>query len=154
MACFLDVPVVTGWTKAQVILQAIAAIGAIAALLYSLKNFTKTLRDSYYIQLDKMYFDLLKLIVERPYLIAPAETRKDDEGKQGEYEAYAFMVWNFIETIFDRCPGNAHLCETWYPIIETENLLHRKWFDEARNRSKFKTKFVDFIVQEKYKNAK
>ncbi len=154
MTYLLESFVVSGWTKAQVIVEAITAIGAVAAVVYSLQNFTRTLRDSYYVQLDRMYFDLLKLIVERPYLLDPALAESGDEARQREYDAFAFMVWNFVETIFDRCGGDEHLCDTWYPVIEAENRLHRKWFDEDNNRTKFKPAFVEFIVQKKYERGR
>lgn len=154
MIYFQYSPLVSGWTKAQVIVEGIGAVGAVGALLYSLHNFTKTMRDSYYVQLDRMYFDLLRMVIERPYLLDFSTATSADGGKMREYDAFAFMVWNFVETIYDRCEGDEHLCETWYPIIENENELHRTWFDEDRNRRKFKPKFVEFIVQKKYERRK
>ena len=57
------------------------------------------------------------------------------------------MVWNFVETIYDRCQGRfkQRLRDTWYPIIAAENALHRAWFDRPENRGKFKPVFVKFI---------
>ena len=134
---------VTGWTQTQAIAESVAAVGIVFTLFYSLWSFTKTLRDSYYAELDRVYFELLKIALERPYLldfaIAP------DPTKQREYDAYAFMVWNFLETIVDRCGTNKQLCDTWYPVIAAENALHRKWFDLPANRSKFKQAFINFV---------
>ena len=62
------------------------------------------------------------------------------------------MVWNFIEAIHDRCDGDKELKVTWYPVIDAENRLHRKWFDEERNKHKFKEAFREFIKQEKFKH--
>ena len=66
---------------------------------------------------------------------------------------YAFMVWNFLETVFDRCHRHKQLRDTWYPIISAENMLHRKWFDERANRTRFKQAFVAFI-ESRYPNAR
>ena len=54
------------------------------------------------------------------------------------------MVWNFVETIFDRCQGwsKRRLRETWYPIIAAENAVHRQWFELPENRRRFKQSFV------------
>jgi hypothetical protein len=60
------------------------------------------------------------------------------------------MVWNFVETIYDRCQGwsKRRLRETWYPIIASENALHRQWFELPENRRRFKQRFVRFIEKQ------
>ena len=75
-------------------------------------------------------FELLKIALDRPHLVDFAG-RRPDPNKQREYDAYAFMIWNFAETVFDRCQGwgKKSLRTTWYPVVAAENALHRKWFD-------------------------
>jgi hypothetical protein len=133
------------WSKAGVIAEALGSIGIMCTLFYSVWSFTRTLRDAYYAELDRVYFELLKIGLERPELLAyPASP---DPAKAGQYGAYAFMVWNFLETIFDRCQGwsKRRLRETWFPIIAAENDLHRAWFELPENRRRFKQRFVRFI---------
>jgi hypothetical protein len=133
------------WSKAGVIAEALGSIGIVFTLFYSVWSFTTTLRDAYYAELDRVYFELLKIGLERPELLSfPASP---DPAKAGQYGAYAFMVWNFLETIFDRCQGwsKRRLRETWFPIIAAENALHREWFDVPQNRRRFKQRFVRFI---------
>lgn len=144
MACILFQALST-WTKVQVIAEIVVAIGVMFTLFYSMWSFTRALRDGYYAELDRVYFELLKLALERPYLLDP--TALSDPSQQREYDAYAFMVWNFVETVFDRCRGwgKKTLRETWYPVIGAENALHRQWFDLPANRSKFKKDFCSFI---------
>jgi hypothetical protein len=133
------------WTKASVIAQALGSIGIILTLCYSAWTFATTLREGYYAELDRVYFELLKTALERPYLLASPPPM--DPVRAKEYDAYAFMVWNFIETVVDRCEArsNRHLRETWYPIVAAENALHRAWFDLPENRRKFKDRFCRFI---------
>ena len=133
------------WEKAGVIAEAMGSLGIMFTLFYSVWSFTRTLRDAYYAELDRVYFELLKIGLERPELLSfPASP---DPARATEYGAYAFMVWNFIETIFDRCQGwsKRRLRETWYPIIDAEYALHRGWFDLPANRRRFKQRFVQFI---------
>jgi hypothetical protein len=133
------------WSKAGVIAEALGSIGIVFTLFYSVWSFTTTLRDAYYAELDRVYFELLKIGLERPELLSyPAAP---DPAKAGQYGAYAFMVWNFLETIFDRCQGRSkrRLRETWFPIIAAENALHRAWFELPENRRRFKQRFVRFI---------
>ena len=136
------------WTKVQVIAEIVVAIGVVFTLFYSLWSFTRTLRDGYYAELDRVYFELLKIALERPHLLDPATS--SDPARQREYDAYAFMVWNFVETVFDRCQGwgKRSLRDTWYPVIEAENALHRQWFDVPANRSKFKPHFCSFVERQ------
>ena len=150
MSCIL-LEMVSGWAKAQVIVDAVAAVGVVLTLLYSVRNFTQTLRDSYYAELDRVYLELLKIALEKPYLLDFATA--PDPNKQREYDTYAFMVWNFLETIVDRCQGNKQLVATWYPIIAAENALHRNWFDLPVNRSKFKQGFIAFIEKQYPKSS-
>ena len=140
-----DADVMTVWSKAAVIAEAVGGVGIIFTLFYSIWSFRTTLRDSYYAELDRVYFDLLKIGLEDPDLLDFPVTH--DPRKAREYDAYAFMVWNFIETIFDRCQGwsKRRLRETWYPIIAAENARHRDWFNLRHNRQRFKGRFCRFI---------
>lgn len=137
--------VMTAWEKAAVIADSAAAVGIVLTLFYSIWSFRTTLRDSYYAELDRVYFDLLTLGLEHPELLDYATS--PDPGKAREYDAYAFMVWNFVETVYDRCQGwtKRRLRETWYPVIAAENARHRAWFNLPENRVKFKEPFRRFI---------
>ncbi|HVZ71248.1 MAG TPA: hypothetical protein VHJ20_02640 [Polyangia bacterium] len=136
------------WSKAQVIVEGLGSLGIVATLFYSVWSFRTTIRDASYAELDRVYFDILKLGLERPDLLSfGVSPTSDDPAKAREYGAYAFMVWNFVETVFDRCEAwsRRRLRETWYPVIAAENALHRAWFDEPANRIKFKPRFVRFV---------
>lgn len=63
--------------------------------------------------------------------------------EKSRYETYAFICWNFCETIYDKMDDD--LMRTWSVVIENENRLHRRWFEQAENQSKFKKEFRDFI---------
>ena len=144
-----EADIAMAWTKAEVVATALGSIGIVLTLFYSAWSFRTTLREGYYAELDRVYFELLKIALERPYLRATLPPA--DPARASEYEAYAFMVWNFLETVVDRCDGtsNPTLRETWYPIVATESALHRAWFDAPENRRKFKERFCRFI-EERY----
>ena len=142
------------WSKAGVIAEALGSIGIVFTLFYSVWSFKTTLRDAFYAEIDRVYFELLKIGLERPELLtyptSPTSPTSPDPAKASQYGAYAFMVWNFVETIFDRCQGwsKRRLRETWYPIIASENALHRAWFELPDNRRRFKQRFVRFIEKQ------
>ncbi len=133
----------TMWAAIGTIAQSFASIMAIIALLYSMSTYRKSLQVSHYTELDTMYFNLLKAVVDKPHLNNPKAIRTEEQ--EIEYDSYAFMVWNFLEAIYDRCECHAHLCSTWYPVIDTEHQKHRMWFAHPDNKNKFKDAFHEFI---------
>lgn len=80
-----------------------------AALNKSHHSYVQALVDSRYDAMDKLYFDLLRERREKPY-----SADADDP--------YALMVWNFIETIIDKCEKDpsGELMKTWAPLISAE----------------------------------
>lgn len=149
MDIFFNSDYSTMWTALGVIAQGFASIMAVAALIYSMTTFSKSLQTSHYTELDSMYFDLLKTALEKPHLNNPIATRSDDQ--KIEYDIYAFMVWNFLEAVHDRCGHDKNLCSTWYAVIDAENGKHREWFDHPDNKHKFKDAFHEFIRNSKFK---
>lgn len=143
------------WNNFGNIAKVIAAIVTVAALIYSIAALRKTLQTSHYAELDTMYFNLLKSALDKPYLNNPKTL--DTDKQKSEYEIYAFMVWNFLETIYDRCGPSKRLIrirelrDTWYPVIVTENHLQREWFDNPDNKLKFKDEFHEFIRSDGFK---
>ncbi len=129
------------------IIQALAALIssllAGTALLYSMFAYTRNLKVSHYNELDRIYQSLLTLAFHSTYLTQP-ETITTKE-QQEKYDIYAFMVWNFLESIYDKCLKDEHLRDTWVPIIEVEGILHNKWFKREENMPKFKPQFSNFI---------
>jgi hypothetical protein len=140
-----DADVMTMWTEASVIATALGSIGIVLTLFYSAYTFKTTLRQGYYAELDRVYFDLLRLGLERPYLRSSLPPAEPTQAR--EYETYAFMTWNFLETVVDRCESSSEptLRETWYPVVATEGALHRRWFEVPENRRRFKARFCQFI---------
>jgi hypothetical protein len=106
------------------------------------------LNQTFYSRLDQNYFELLKLVLERPFLADPERAGSEDERVQ--YHAYAFMVWNFIETIHDYCLGDERLEATWICIMQSEARTHGEWFNRPENRSRFKQPFQDYIERNGY----
>ena len=141
------------WTAVLVLLQFAATVVAIYVLYDSITSFGKSLTESNYSEMDSMYFELLKLAVEKPHLV---DASLRDSAQEPEYDTYAFMVWNFVETIYDRCHTgkcDEHLRVTWDPVIDAENRRHREWFDAAENRAKFKEEFQRFMDRKRYRGA-
>ena len=126
------------------------------------------LQSNHYSELDHFYADILKIGIEKPHLRSPKPIasdeeamfgdyrpyapEKDDDGTMAEqYDAYAFLVWNFLETIHDRCHEDESLRGTWKPVIAAENRIHRGWFlAEMRNEYKRRSSAKDQASEAKF----
>ncbi|MBA3904535.1 MAG: hypothetical protein C0522_12850 [Rhodocyclaceae bacterium] len=97
----------------------------------------------HYEKVDEMYSALLSDSLGKPHLAAPEKCTTEDQ--RIEYETYAFMVWNFIETVYDRCRDDDDLMATWLPIIEHEAGKHHAWLCCPRNQARFKAPFLNYI---------
>lgn len=126
------------------LLTVVVAMAAVPQLL----SLADTVRSSHYSQLDGIYFALLKMAVDKPYLRSQVPR---SAGEAAEYDAYAFGVWNFIETLRDRCEADQALKDIWAPVIATEHALHGAWFYDQtvpyweKEAPKFRLPFADFI---------
>ena len=123
--------------------QVLSSLLAGMALLVSIYTYLRSVKFRHYAELDKGYFDLLAMAVDKPFLRTPGALESEEQ--RLAYDSYAYMVWNFLETVRDRCMSNVELRETWFPVIDAENRVHRAWFDAPENRHKFKESFLGYI---------
>lgn len=134
------------WSAFSAISQAILAG---AALFWSWKTFRKSTHISDYSEIDKMYFDLLKMRLGNPHLRKKA-SRRDEPEHYEDYEIYAYMMWNFLESVHDRCERDEVpdpiLCHTWYPVFELEFGRHSAWMFSEDNERMFKANFVEWVA--------
>lgn len=123
-------------------------LAAIAILLYIILWYKDKSNNSYDV-FDATYLGILKSGMKNPSFRNSILTNDFENSFSGnkkiKYEIYAFMSWNFCETIYDN--GNDELMKTWSVVIDTENALHRKWFDHPESISKFKESFRLYIAK-------
>ena len=101
MDIFFNEEYATLWTAISSIMGIIATMMAVFALLYSMRTYNKTMQVVHYGEIDKMYFEILKEALSKPHLVRRNIVRSEEE--EVEYGIYAFIVWNFLESIYDRC---------------------------------------------------
>ena len=148
MEIFFNDQYETLWTAISSIMSILATMMAIFALIYSMRTYRKTMQIVHYGEIDKMYFEILKEALAKPHLVRQGIER--DVEQATEYNIYAFIVWNFLESIYDRCMLDSELKTTWFPIIEAERSIHLVWIQKSENRAKFKTEFLKFIDEGKF----
>jgi hypothetical protein len=135
------------WDQIAWVAAVVGGIGAgvaIPAIALSMFKFRKQTQAEHYRQLDEMYFQVQSFGMTYPEVAWP-ERRAVDQDTAARYDIYAAMVWNFIETLFDRCLDRKELWDTWQPAIIYEGVLHREWFNEAENRVRYKESFQEFM---------
>lgn len=154
----LALPVALGWARLDLSFgNLLSACGFLVTLLVlfvsvipNVESIARTANSAHYGQLDTMYLGILQMGIERPYLRRPRDLPPE---REPEYAHYAYIVWNFLETVRDRCAEDATLRNVWGPVIAYEAALHRAWFNsetlQYRNNPlpKFRVEFVDFIWQ-------
>ncbi len=122
-----------------------ATIGLAVGVPWSLRTARIDARNRFYAELDRIYFDIQKLIIQMPFLLNPNLITTPEQRVQ--YDAFAFITWNFIESIYDYSQQDEGLLDTWKCAFLHESTLHREWFDQPENRLKFKDTFVNCIVE-------
>jgi hypothetical protein len=126
-------------------LLTLATIGLAIGVPWSLHMARADARNRFYSELDRIYLDIQKLIIQMPYLSNPRSIKTPEQTIQ--YGAFAFVTWNFIESIYDYSQQDESLLDTWKCVFLYESSLHREWFDKPENRPKFKKRFVKCIVE-------
>jgi hypothetical protein len=123
-------------------------LSAVAIFLYIIL-WMREKSDNNYEVFDSTYLEILKTGIEYPNFRNGEFTSDYKSHSNTEeiirYEIYAFICWNFCETLYDK--GDEELMKTWSVVIDTENNLHRSWFNQPENAPKFKDEFRDFIFK-------
>lgn len=129
---------------------------AIFSIIPNLQSMAETSRSAHYSELDTMYLQILSMALDKPYLRCPNSLNPFEPEQKEQYETYAFIVWNFLETIHDRCQKDKELSATWAPVVAAEHELHRQWFEretipyDAVAAPKFCLPFCDFIWEKSW----
>ena len=125
---------------------------SVVSLFISILSYIMNKKRTGYLEVDKQYYNLLNISINNPklrnikYTANYYEYKEKDEEFYHKYCTYAFMVWNFIETIYDVSKTKkafSYIDNVWLPIILEENKLHYAWF--TRNKRLFRGEFVEFI---------
>ena len=123
-------------------------LAAVAILLYVVFWFKDKTIHSYDV-FDSTYMELLKIAMDNPSFRNFELTQQYEMAFSGDqkikYELYAFMCWNFCETVFDK--QDKELMKTWAVIIQSESQLHAKWFEKLENYDKFKPSFRKYVAK-------
>jgi len=107
---------------------------------------TRQERETFYATLDRTYFEIQKLLIDYPHL-AQTDLSAKTADQVTQYNAFAYMVWNFLETIYDYSKEGKReaVTVTWECVLQYEARLHAAWFLHPANRPKFKSRFIEYV---------
>jgi hypothetical protein len=129
------------------IVDYIAIVVSLSAVGVSFYTFNKTSGFNKYQEVDEMYMSILKIGIEYPSFRDISKTKNYDKNFHGDeklkYENYAFIVWNFCETLYDR---KFIQDKTWEGVLRYENDLHFDWF-KRKSENLFKESFRKYIYE-------
>ncbi len=148
------------WTALGVMAGVISILVTGAAVALSVRALRRQLNAAYYAEIDRLYFDLTSLLLTANGLAAKCQQRPSPTSDP-QYDAYCLMVWNFIETVFDRCCDEqgrfeisgrswerirkVKLFATWEATIRNDGSRHLAWFQADKNQHLFKPPFREWV---------
>lgn len=129
-----------------ILMDTLSTVLASAAIFLYIFFWVKDKTSANYDVFDSLYLDLLKTGMDNPSFRNKEKTNVYKDSFNGDelikYEIYAFMTWNFIETIYDK--SDEELMKTWGPAICFEAALHINWLNDPENQLKFKGELTEF----------
>ncbi len=110
--------------------------------------YEKQLRQNKYAEVDKLYLEILRIKMENAEFSEPEKISGDPK-----YGIFAFIVWNFLETVYDTSSDNlgddwretSDLWSTWKGVVNVEGGKHANWLRLAENQNNFKKEFLNFV---------
>ena len=123
-----------------------AFIAAVAAFLVARFTLKRDIQRRDYAHLDAMYVDILKEYLAHPQFQDVARMKDFQNAFKDEalrYDAFAMLVHNFLESIFDLSVTDDVIDPYWAAIFDHHAKLHLKWL-LAGNRP-FERAYYDFV---------
>lgn len=122
------------------------------AAAFSVITWYKSTERQDYSDLDNMYQNFLGVVIQDPKLRDEKEIKQYPNFQAKfdpvKYDAYAYMAFNFCESVFDYTRGkkNSRNRQSWTPAVVTETFLHWRWFFNPQNFNKFDNETRNHIL--------
>lgn len=133
-------------------LVASGLVSATIGFLVARSNFAKDIKKRNYVHLDNLYQNTLQLYLQHPEFQDAEKTRHFATAFKDNallYDAFAAIIHNFLESIFDVAVQGDEIDPQWAQIFDHHAKLHLQWL-LAKQRP-FEREYYDFIKR-KYKD--
>jgi hypothetical protein len=123
-----------------------AVVGGLASFMVARWTLTRDMKKRDYAHLDTLYQKILELYLLHPQFQDIEKTRNFKTAfgdKTHVYDAFATVIHNFLESIFDLAVENDAIDPQWDHIFNYHAKLHLRWLvSEARP---FEREYCEFI---------
>ena len=130
----------------------ISLVIAIAALLLSLFTWRKTHRKYQYDVADAILADLVKITLRYPefrdHKYCRDAVHHQDDQIRFRYDAYATLVWNYLETLYDTY-GKGLSDSPFYGAMKDLGERHKYWLYDEDRHVDYNKNLLDFLRMEK-----
>jgi len=118
------------------------------ALFTSLVTWYKMYQKRKYDVADAILSELLKITLEYPELRDPhycsAAIHNSDTKIRYQYESYAILCWNYLETLYDTY-GKGLKKSPFYGAMRDLGERHKEWLFTNNNLSYYNAELVKFL---------
>jgi len=127
--------------------SALSLLLIVLGLIVGGLRYLRSEKHDHYTELDSFYIQILLSRVDKPWLWDKnlAQSGKDEPLAARMYEQHAYMVWTFLETIYDRVEMSKRLQITWQPIIRTEGSRYLPELQKFYDDGSFQCRFIKFV---------
>jgi hypothetical protein len=129
-------------------------VGGITSFLVARSTLAKDLSRRDYAHLDTLYKGILELYLLHPQFQDAEKTADFKNSLKHEallYDAFAAIVHNFLESVFDLAIKGNNIDPKWARIFDYHATLHLSWL--LANDRPFEPEYCDFI-RNKYRSMK
>jgi len=132
----------------------ISIVISVVALFVSIWTWRFTYLLRRYETADNLLLEIHKIELEHPEFRDTEWCRQavdhSDKSIRYTYDTFACMVWNFLETLYDRY-GEKNLRKSpFFSVMKDLSRRHSTWFFKEENFSCFNPQLVKFLQVEKY----
>lgn len=125
---------------------------SVVALSVAAYTWFRTYKKHQYDIADTMLNELVKISLQYPDFRDDEYCRKapthEDRNKRLAYDAYATLVWNYLETLYDTYGKNLRTT-SFYGALRTLGHRHQVWLLDGNRFKDYRSDLLTFLEVEK-----
>ncbi|MEK6567515.1 MAG: hypothetical protein AABZ27_02095 [Candidatus Omnitrophota bacterium] len=123
---------------------------SLLALGISIWTWKSTHKVGRYEKADELLLEIHKIELEHPEFHNPEWCKQalnhNDLKIRGSYDVFACIVWNFLETLYNRFGEKDLRKSAFYPAMKELSRQHREWFLKEPNVSSYNRQLIKFLL--------
>lgn len=124
---------------------------SVVAVILSIYVWIRNRSSERYRILDDRLLSILQINLDYPEFDDAAFTSKydhsDNERLRQQYEIYAMIVWNFLESIFGYYGERGIKRSSFFGVLRYWSTLHQTWLSQQEEKSDYAPKFRRYVAR-------